>query len=99
MIADLENAGDVLAVWDSFAAAADRASDRFALLACRHPLAALRALYRQDAVSAPGAADLTERERRLSFLRTGRIRDLLRFAASTEYLRAASSVADPGADA
>ena len=52
------------------------------------PLAALRALYRADTVTAPGAADLSERERRISFLRTGRARDLLRFLGSSEYARA-----------
>ena len=87
VLVDLENGEDVLASWDLFRAGAERASERFALLACRSLLAALLALYRSDNVTAPGAAELTERERRRGFVRTSRVRELLRFAYSPEYSR------------
>jgi hypothetical protein len=93
--ADLEAARALLPAWDTFRAAAERASDRFALLACRHPLAALRALYSDDAAAAaPGATELAERARRISFLRTGRGQDLLRYMASAAYTRAVSGEVD-----
>ena len=84
---DLVLGRDALAEWATFRRAAERASDRFAALACRNPLAALRALYRADAVTAPGAAELSERERRSSFLRTARVRELLQFLSSPAYAR------------
>jgi hypothetical protein len=67
---------------------ADHVADRFAVLACRSPLAALRALYHADSVSTPRSSDVPERERRMGFLRTTRVRALLRFVVSAEYARA-----------
>ncbi len=97
LIADFDRAPDALAAWDTFRAGADRASDRFALLACRGLPAALRALYRTDSVVAPGADEVPERARRVGFLRTARVRALLRFVVSDDYARALTAVL-PDAD-
>jgi acyl-CoA synthetase (AMP-forming)/AMP-acid ligase II len=54
----------------------------------RRGLAALRALYRQDHVLAPGAAAISERDRRIDFLRTAPLRALLEFLGSADYRHA-----------
>ena len=96
---DLSIADEALDDWDAFLApAAERAADRFAALACRLPLAALRALYRLDSVTAPGAAEMPERARRIGFLRTSRVRDLVTFWLSAAHARALGEATADGDD-
>lgn len=78
---DLLLAEEALAGWEGFRAAAALASDRFALLACRNPLAALRALYRGH----EGDELLPEQARRAAFLRSPRARELVSFMTSAAY--------------
>jgi hypothetical protein len=78
---DLLLAEEALVGWEGFRAAAALASDRFALLACRSPLGALRALYRRH-----GGDELSaEHARRSRFLRAPRLRELVAFLMSGDY--------------
>lgn len=86
---DLEGGKALLCDWTSFREAAELAADRFAIVACRSPVAALRALYRQHIANAPGATVPPGREHRIEFLRTARMRALLAFMTSAAYLDAA----------
>jgi len=87
---DLLLAEEALVGWEGFRAAALLASDRFALLACRRPLAALRALYLRH----PGDDGLSsERERRAVFLRSPRAHELVSFLTSTAYADATRDAA------
>lgn len=97
LIDDLDQARQLTATWAAFRAGAERAGDRFAALACRNPLAALRALYRADQAAAAAPADLPERARRMAFLRTSRAGDLLRFLTSPAYGRALGANPDAAA--
>ena len=103
---DLLLAEEALAGWGKFRAAAELASDRFALLACRSPLAALRALYGHyenhelssdttgESAGEPAREPAAEPARRLAFLRTPRSRELAAFMTSAIY---ADATRDPGA--
>jgi tetratricopeptide (TPR) repeat protein len=94
-IDDLQAAEDALYAWDAFTEAAARASDRFGLLACRSPLGALRALHGLDRASGTGPleddgqpsdrARERERERRIEFLGSRSVRDLVEFMLDPAY--------------
>ncbi|HEY4186748.1 MAG TPA: hypothetical protein VGP07_16845 [Polyangia bacterium] len=93
VVDDMRSARQSLSDWSRFQEAAMQASDRFALIACRSPLAALRALHRMDAVDAPDSDDLSARERKTSFLRTSRLRALVSFMTSAGYADATRDLA------
>lgn len=86
---DLLLAEEALAGWEGFRAAAALASDRFALLACRSPLAALRVLYRQQAADQGASAQAG----RSAFLRAPRTRELVSFLTSPAYADATRDAA------
>ncbi len=100
---DLASGQALLSGWTTFRVAAERAALRFALLACRSPLAALRALHRQeqtgprDGANEPGSHAPTprppERQRRMAFLRTPALRALVAFMMSAPYLDATRDAA------
>jgi|GEM_PF-3146714 len=85
---DLLLAEEALVGWEGFRGAALLASDRFALLACRSPLAALRALFRGHQGDEP-----SEGERRAAFLRSPRARELVSFLISPAYADATRDAA------
>jgi hypothetical protein len=72
--------------WDAFLEAAQDTANRVGLLACGSPTDALGVLAREDlllAQSDPGRADA-----RRGFVRTGAVRELVRFMLSPEYEQA-----------
>jgi hypothetical protein len=78
---------------------AGRASDRFGLLACRSPLSALRALHARDLAMRPSPPEddvqpPPERDRRIEFLGSRAVHDLLEFMLDPAYVHA--SRADVG---
>lgn len=91
-IEDLQAAEDALSAWETFTDAAARASDRFGLLACRSPISALRAMDRASRPPPAGddgqPASEGERERRIEFLGSRAVRDLVEFMLDPEYARA-----------
>lgn len=87
MLEDLERARALVGAWGTFRDAVERAADRFAVLACRNPLGALRALFRLDGGD-PSATTAAERARRAAFLRGGRVRELVKFVVSPDYAAA-----------
>jgi len=86
---DLLLAEEALVGWEGFRAAAALASDRFALLACRSALAALRALYRRH----DDDALMPEQARRTAFLRSPRVRELVSYMTSAAYADATRDAA------
>jgi Tfp pilus assembly protein PilF len=96
MLADLGRARSALGDWPTFRAAAERAANRFATIACQSVLAALRALYLLRRAPDPDSQMETERgaerNRRASFLRQPPAQELLQFVASTSYARVLTDV-------
>jgi hypothetical protein len=88
---DLASGQALLSGWTTFRVAAEQAALRFALLACRSPLDALRALHRQEHASPADSAPA--RQRRMAFLRTPTLRALVAFMMSAPYLDATRDAA------
>jgi len=81
---ELSAAPEGLATWDAFLRGAEQASNRFALLACRSPLEALRALARLEGAGQSDFESLP-REKRQALLRTAPLRGLAEFMLSPAY--------------
>jgi tetratricopeptide (TPR) repeat protein len=83
-IAGLAAAEAALAGWEPFLRAAEHASHRFALLACRSPFDALKALARLDLAGLADLETLSGMKRR-EILRTSPLRALVEFMLSPGY--------------
>jgi hypothetical protein len=85
LLDDIEAAGSAFD-WEAFLEAAQDTANRVGLLACGSPADALAVLAREDLLLAQ--SDASRADARRGFVRTGIVRELVRFMVSPEYEQA-----------